>query len=653
MPRHSIIVHAHLYQPPREDPWLDLVEQEHSALPFHDWNTRIALDCYRPLAAARLLTPTGRIRDILSTYRHLSFNVGPTLLEWLDAHAPDVVSALLAADQESRLRLGVGNAVAMPFHHVILPLASPDDRRTEIRWGIADFRRRFGRHPEGMWLPETAVDEDTLALLAEEGIAFTILAPHQVENPPEDGLPLRFRAGGGREIALMVYDGALAHEVAFGPLLQNADVWTERMLLRSRAGEGPSVTSLAADGETWGHHHPFGEMALARMLDQAIRDTTVRVENFGSLLARHPPTTEARLVGPSSWSCAHGVGRWQTNCGCRLVAGTDQSWRAPLRQALDHLSRVMHSRFEEEMHAWVPDPAAARDALEGRHPAATMSTRVRELLEMERNLLRMYTSCGWFFDDVGGLETLICLRYAARAVDLGGWPEVEPPFLELLDTARGNDPLVPSAGHVWRQRVRQAVPPHVRAAGAAALTEAVTGALPSRIGAWAPSRRGDGTLQVEDARTGTLHLWQTEIPHPVGPGIPCLVAGQEWTGRVFFPDLPEVTRHDLRRRWIPALRRQVLSPPEWDAFSNGDADGGATAARALLRLVQAEPLDPHSLQRALDLLTLEDVTVPFEAQTLFFHRVRNASAGVRLSLARFADAFALDPALFAEPDLHD
>lgn len=647
MPRHSVIVHAHLYQPPREDPWLDLVEQEHSALPFHDWNTRIALDCYRPLAAARLLTPAGRIRDVRSTYRQLSFNVGPTLLEWLDTHAPDVVAALVASDQESRHRLGVGNAVAMPFHHVILPLASPEDRRTEIRWGIADFRRRFGRHPEGMWLPETAADEDTLVALAEEGISFTILAPHQVENPPEDGLPLRFRAGGGREIALMVYDGPLAHDVAFGPLLRNAEAWIERVLHRSRSGEGPSVTSLAADGETWGHHHPFGEMALARMLEQAERDPAVRVENFGSLLARHPPRTEARLAGPSSWSCAHGVGRWRENCGCRLVEGTDQSWRAPLRAALDHLRREMRSRAQDEMRAWIPDPEAARDEIEGRPPAATLPPRLRELLEMERNLLRMYTSCGWFFDDVAGLETLICLRYAARALDLGGWPEVEPSFLTILDTARGNDPLIPSAGHVWRSRVRGGLPPEPRIAGAAAVTEAVTGTLPDRIGAWVVRRRPDGRLRIEDIRTGSGHAWQVEVLLPAGPGTACLVAGERWQGRMSFADFPEVTRHDLRRRWIPALRRQVLSPSELDSLATGDADGGSIAARALVRLVQAEPLDPHSLQRALDLLTLEDVTIPFEAQTIFFHRVRNAAATTRMSLARFADAFNLDTALFA------
>ncbi len=647
MPRHSVIVHAHLYQPPREDPWLDLVEQEHSALPFHDWNTRITLDCYRPLAAARLLTPTGRIRDIRSTYRHMSFNVGPTLFEWLDAHAPDVVAALVAADEESRLRLGVGNAVAMPFHHVILPLASPDDRRTEIRWGIADFRRRFGRHPEGMWLPETAADEDTLVALAEEGITFTILAPHQVDNPPEDGLPLRFRAGGGREIALMVYDGPLAHNVAFGPLIRNAEAWAERMLHRSRTGHGPSATSLAADGETWGHHHPFGEMALARMLERVDRDPGVRVENFGSLLARHAPRTEARLIGPSSWSCAHGVGRWQRNCGCRLVQGTDQSWRTPLRHALDHLRQVLLTRSRDEMRAWVPNPDAARDELEGRPPAAALPSRLRELLEMERNLLRMYTSCGWFFDDVAGLETLICLRYAARAVDLGGWRDTEPPFLQILDTARGNDPLVPSAGSVWRHRIRGSVPPEPRIAGAAAVTEAVTGALPDRIGAWAVSRQPDGMLQVEDTRTGAHQAWQVEVSPSPGPGVTCLIAGDAWHGRLSFADFPEVTRHDLRRRWIPALRRQVLSPSEWDAFCTGESDGGSTAARALVRLVQTDPLDPHSLQRAVDLLTLEDVAIPFEAQTLFFHRVRNASAAVRASLARFADAFTLDTALFA------
>ena len=358
--------------------------------------------------------------------------------EWRERHAPWTYASILEADRISSARhSGHGNAIAMPYHHAILPLASRRDKVTEVRWGIADFRRRFGREPAGMWLPETAVDPETLDVLAAEGIQFTILAPHQVERAPATGLPGWYRTPGGRTIALFVYDGPISHDVAFGGLIRNAQAWTERVVAAGSGGR--QLVTVATDGETYGHHHHFGEVALAWLLnDLAQRD--VLVENCSSLLTRYPPEQEVRLVAPTSWSCPHGVERWRADCGCRMAPErpTNQRWRAPLREGLDWLAGELHAVFEREGAPLLGDPWARRDAygsvVAADGPAIDRwldasvprlddpDTRVRakELLELERNALRMFTSCGWFFDDIGGIEALRVLRYAARAIELAG-----------------------------------------------------------------------------------------------------------------------------------------------------------------------------------------------------------------------------------------
>jgi len=284
----SIVIHGHFYQPPREDPWLNQVAAEPSAAPYHDWNERIERESYRAVVAARVYAPDGRIAQIVNTLASISFNFGATLLEWLEREAPATYAAVLEADRASHARhAGHGNAIAMPYHHVIMPLASRRDKVTEVRWGIADFRRRFGRDPEGMWLPETAVDPETLDVLAAEGIAFTILAPHQVEQAPADGSAGRYRTSGGRAIALCVYDGAISHDVAFGPLLKDAAAWAERLLAPGKRGSERRLVAVATDGETYGHHHKFGEVALAWVLRDLERRRDVRVENFAAFLTRH------------------------------------------------------------------------------------------------------------------------------------------------------------------------------------------------------------------------------------------------------------------------------------------------------------------------------------------------------------------------------
>ena len=488
MPRtRSVVIHGHFYQPPREDPWLDEVEREANAAPYHDWNERIERECYRAVVAARVLAPDGRVARIVDTLERISFNFGPTLLDWMERKAYPTYAAVLESDRASRARCGGhGNAIAQPYHHAILPLQSRRDKTTEVRWGIADFRRRYGRDPEGMWLPETAVDDETLDVLAAEGIRFTILAPQQVVAPPPDGSPALYRSANGREIALFIYDGPISHGIAFGGLLNDAHVWAQRMLASPRPKRSPVLVSAATDGESYGHHHRFGEMALARTLLELERADDVCVENFASFLARHPAKAKVELVEPSSWSCVHGVERWRGDCGCRLKAGTHQRWRAPLREAVDVLAAAVHQRFEREGARHFTDPWAARDAYGGAMNDGAgaiavavarylltdvrLDVRALELLEMERDALRIRTSCGWFFDDIGGLEPLQIMRYAARAIALAGddGPAMETAFVALLADAESNDRALGTGRDIYLSQAKPKVEPMARIAGGVA-----------------------------------------------------------------------------------------------------------------------------------------------------------------------------------------
>jgi alpha-amylase/alpha-mannosidase (GH57 family) len=440
----AVVIHGHFYQPPRDDPWLDRVLAEPSAAPFHDWNARIEHECYGPLVANGALTG-------------ISFDFGSTLFEWLERNAPATYAGVLDADRVSAARLGGhGNAIAQPYHHVILPLATRREKVTEVRWGIADFRRRFGRTPEGMWLPETAVDEETLDVLAEEGIQFTVLAPHQVAGAPARGEPGRVRTSRGRSIALFVYDGGLAQGVAFGDSLKDAGAWAGQLLSRDS-----NVVSLATDGESYGHHRKGGDQVLASVIATLRARPDVTLENFSSYLARHPATQEVQLVAPTSWSCAHGVERWRSDCGCKMAVDrpSQQKWRTPLRNGLNWLAEQLHRIYERESAGIIADPWAARDTfgeVVGRLDRGAKTGRERDLLELERNALRMFTSCGWFFDDIAGIEAVQILRYAARAIDLAGpdGPALESGLLERLAVAQSNDPGAGNGRDVFRDLVR-------------------------------------------------------------------------------------------------------------------------------------------------------------------------------------------------------
>jgi alpha-amylase/alpha-mannosidase (GH57 family) len=339
----------------------------------------------------------------------------------------------------------------MPYHHIILPLASRRDKETEVRWGIQDFKRRFGRDPAGFWLPETAVDRETLDVIAAAGIAFTVLAPHQLAQAPDHGLPARIELNDGRSIAVFAYDGKLSHGVAFGGLQADPNRWTD-VLNHTPPG---AIASIAVDGETFGHHHKGADKTVATVLHRLRHSARVKVSNFAAALADHPPRKTVHLVEQTSWSCAHGVERWRSACGCRLKGGTQQEWRAPLRAAVDWLAGELHAIYERDGASLPGGPWAFRDAAGATVPVKG-GDNVERLIEMERGMLRAMTSCGWFFDDIAGIEGRQVLRYAAYAIGLAG-PEsgrLEAGFAEKLRDARSNDPKAGSAADVFRQTLQ-------------------------------------------------------------------------------------------------------------------------------------------------------------------------------------------------------
>lgn len=474
-----LCIHGHFYQPPRENPWLEAVELQDSAHPYHDWNARITAECYAANAASRIMDEHGRIERIANNYSRISFNFGPTLLAWMESNDPDTYRAILEADRESRERFsGHGSALAQAYNHIILPLANRRDKRTQVLWGIRDFEHRFGRSPEGLWLPETAVDLETLDLLAEAGIRFTILAPHQAGRVRRMGVgdwhdvtgakiePRRAylqRLPSGRSITIFFYDGPASQGVAFEGLLTDGEQLAQRLVgLFSDYRSWAELVHIATDGETYGHHHRHGDMALAYALHIIESEGLARLTNYGEYLERHPPTHEVEIIENTSWSCAHGIDRWRSNCGCRTGGepGWNQAWRKPLRDALDWLRDSLAPAYEERARALLRDPWAARDdysrVILGRSPEllerflarhATRSLAENEkvtavkLLELQRHAMLMYTSCGWFFNELSGIETVQVIQYAGRALQLaqqlfGGG--LEKRFLAMLEQAKCN-----------------------------------------------------------------------------------------------------------------------------------------------------------------------------------------------------------------------
>jgi alpha-amylase/alpha-mannosidase (GH57 family) len=491
-----VCVHGHFYQPPRESPWLEAIEQQDSAAPYHDWNERITAECYAPNAAARLHDAEDRIARIVNNYARISFNFGPTLLAWMERRSPDVHAAVVEADRASARRFGGhGSAMAQAYNHIIMPLASARDKRTQVRWGAADFERRFGRRPEGMWLPETAVDTETLEALAEEGIAFTVLAPRQAARVREIGkkdwidvrggsvdpsMAYRVNLPSGRAIDVLFYDGPVSQAVAFERLLTNGEHFARRLVSAfDPRRTSPQLVHIATDGETYGHHHKHGEMALAYALRHIEAHGLAKLTNYGEFLERHPPVHEAEILENTSWSCAHGVERWRSDCGCRSGSpGWNQAWRRPLREALDALRDWVAAPYERAAGTLFADPWGARDAyidvvLDRSHETIERFFRTHArlplspeersealgLLELQRNAMLMYTSCGWFFDDLSNIETVQVLQYAGRVVELGEklfGASLEAPFLEALERGRSNLPEMGDGRRIWERQVRKA-----------------------------------------------------------------------------------------------------------------------------------------------------------------------------------------------------
>jgi alpha-amylase/alpha-mannosidase (GH57 family) len=488
--RRYVCVHGHFYQPPRENPWLEAIEPQASAYPFRDWNERITDECYRPNAASRILDETGRIVQIVNNYAAMSFNVGPTLLSWLADAAPEVYRAIIEADRDSQRRFGGhGSAMAQAYNHMIMPLANQRDKRTQVVWGIRDFEHRFGRKPAGMWLPETAVDLPTLDALAAEGIEFTVLAPSQASRvkPPggdwhdvsgqrvDTRRAYRAELPTGRAINLFFYDGPAARAVAFEGILASGPRFAQRLL---DIGEG--LAHIATDGESYGHHHRHGDMALARALRDIELDPAVRLVNYAHYLELEPPDHLVEIIENSAWSCAHGVDRWNDDCGCNSGGRPDwnQRWRHPLRQALDWARDTMAEIFEQRASAILDDPWAARDDYidvvldrsdrnmeeffarhAGRAVNADEMRKALELLEMQRHAMLMYTSCGWFFDDLSGIETVQIMQYAARAIELAerhSGLSLEAELVDRLSRARSNLDEHGDGRRIWSTMVRPA-----------------------------------------------------------------------------------------------------------------------------------------------------------------------------------------------------
>jgi len=505
MEERAVCIHGHFYQPPRENPWLGEVGMQRSAAPYHDWNERVTAECYAPNTAARILNADGLIEEIVSTYARISFTAAPTLLSWLARHRPEVYEAILAADRESQERhAGHGSAIACCYNHVIMPLTTRRDKRTQVVWGVRDFVARLDRMPEGMWLPETAVDLESLDLMAEAGIRFTILAPHQAARVREIGtatwtevtddnvdttMPYLCRLPSGRRISVFFYNAGISQEVAFGDLLSSGERFAERLVEAfSAGGERSELVHIATDGETYGHHHKFGDMALAYCLRSLESHQNVNLTVYGAYLASHPPTHEVIVREETSWSCPHGIERWRGDCGCNSGAHPtwSQAWRGPLREAIVMVRDAIAPRSDEALAEILDDPVAARDdaislvldnwsdgAVEGfisRHAAGNLSAEERQhllaLLEIERQALLMQTSCGWFFDDIAEPGSVQVIRHAKRAIDLARQAlglDLEPAFVEILRRAVSNNPRHTTGAEVYATRVRPRVfdPPRI------------------------------------------------------------------------------------------------------------------------------------------------------------------------------------------------
>lgn len=476
-----LTVHGHFYQPPRENPWLEFLELQESAFPAHDWNERVAKECYCPNSVSKIVDGSNKILDIVNNYEFMSFNFGPTLLSWLEKFCPDTYERIIDADKKSvEKHNGHGNAIAQVYNHIIMPLAAKEDKYLQTVWGIHDFKKRFGRMPEGMWLAETACDDETLGVLADCGIKFTILSPHQAKSFRKIGdrdfidvsggnidttVPYVYniKSRPGKYIVLFFYNAQISQAVAFEELLTDSKRLVDKLKTGVNNDESlPRLTNIATDGESYGHHTKFGDMALAYAMKVRADEEGFTFTNYGEFLSLEEPHFEVEIKPVSAWSCSHGVGRWKEDCGCSTggLPGWNQKWRKPLRKALDTLRDFAFEVCEENAPSKFNDFHTALqeyiDVILSRTPETQdkfiekfMKKNLSEkeisdafkLLEIRRFSQLMYTSCGWFFNELSGIETVQILKYACRVIQLlkdFSDNDIEKTFTEILDKAQSN-----------------------------------------------------------------------------------------------------------------------------------------------------------------------------------------------------------------------
>jgi hypothetical protein len=615
----ALVVHGHFYQPPRENPWTDEVPREPSAAPFHDWNARINAESYRANAFARIHDGTGRIESIVNNYERLSFNFGPTLARWVWKHDPILAERLRRADAAERRRFGHGGAIAQAYAHPIVPLCNALDRRTQLLWGLSDFRRRFDRPADGLWLPETAVSPETLETLIDLGVTYTILGPEQIagvrassqdtwtevtRDSLDTGRTYRWyhRDGSRRFMALCVFDGALSRAVAFGEASARAENLLDAVQAsaeRSHVSDGQRLVLCASDGELWGHHKKFADLTLAFATGVEAPRRGIDATNLGAYLAHNPPTWEARLAtGPedegTAWSCGHGLGRWTRDCGCKMSgdAGWNQAWRGPLRKALDVVRDAAAAFYEEAAAEWLLDPWGARDAygdvvdeavpardrllVEFGRPALlaggeAAQVEVRRLLELQRATLLMYASCGWFFDDIAGLEASLVIRMAAHALDLmeeAGGVAPTAQVLDLLAQGKSNRREEGTGADVFRRVSRDRMTPAHAVGGSALETLVSPSAAPGAITGFdvaftgkmdatsAGARSLIGTARARQRRTGATEELSVEATVDRGGHFAVTVDGQRYT----LDDLGSETKSTVVMAALPALLPDIQSP---------------------------------------------------------------------------------------------
>ncbi|HOO64666.1 MAG TPA: DUF3536 domain-containing protein, partial [Synergistaceae bacterium] len=614
-----------------------------TASPAHDWNRRVARECYIPNAFSSLRDNQGKILSMENNYEHLSFNFGPTLHEWLRTHEPFLNDSLREANQKSLDRFGSGNALAQAYNHMILPLASARDKKTQVLWGIRDYRYRYGHSPEGMWLPETAVDIPTLEALAEEGILFTILAPSQCaaveisegtwkETPSGKGLdtrqPYRVELPSGKEMSVFFYNAKLSHGIAFGELLRDGYALGKALkeACLSPKGQDPSFVLVATDGETYGHHHHFSEMALSRAFRVLSEEPGITLLPPGAFLKQYPPRKRATILENSSWSCVHGIERWRSNCGCSTGGDPswNQEWRGPLRQAFDRLREGMDDYFEKQLRPFCDDPWQLRnegvELLLESSPKDFLKERFGELpedaaisiltlLESQRMGMFLYTSCAWFFNDIAGVETVQNLRYAFRGAQLlasAGGPDLSQQLLEDLSKAKGNQAKAENA----RILAEHEILPHMRTLEQIAASAWMTKSSPAyhhysveeKENRHFPSRDATvGELVLREPLTGRSwqgcvlrtnprkeellvftgkHLSLEEIENGL-----FLAPWKEWIG-AFFPNPPfglDILAEDDREKLFSEWEEQIMAP--FLPLMEENARNGYSMIKMLLREV--------------------------------------------------------------------